>query len=171
MDLTDINHDPYQTTIRKMCMTEIIIGNEPGIQAIEQIDIEDRYHFVCKNEHEGQVRRLLDKYFDRLSDFFETTKSLHEFTGCDDYSSQSGRMQLSHGIDNYIHSLNLPSEGDEVFKSIVKEPHVEPPLKQRQLHLVNGKAATLTRGSDWNKPHFPSNTSTNSTTAPSRKKF
>ena len=85
MDLTNVHDEPYQTTIRKMCMTEIVIDGSPGIQAIEQIGIEDRYHFVCKNAHESQVRRLLDEYFDRLTDYFETPESLHAVTGCDDY--------------------------------------------------------------------------------------
>ena len=120
MDLTDVNEEPYQTTIQKMCMTEIVIGGVPGIQAIEQIGIEDRYHFVCKNVHESQVQQLLDKYFDRLNNFFETTESLHEITGCDDYPWRSGCIQLSHGIDDYIQYLNLPSEGDGIFVSIVR---------------------------------------------------
>ena len=130
------------------------------------IGIDDRYHFVCKNGHECQVRRLLDDYFDRLGDHFENTESLHTITCCDDYPWRSGRIQLSHEIDGYIRSLNLPSDGNDAFVSIVNEPNRKPPSKQRRLPFTTGKDATLPRGSDWNRHLYPSNKSAKSNTSP-----
>ena len=78
-------------------MTKIMIDNKPGIKAIAQIGIDDRYHFVCKNE----------------------------VTGCNKYPWYFGKMQLSHRIDDYIRSLNLPTDENAVFMSIVNEPNHE----------------------------------------------
>lgn len=66
-------------------MTKFLIDNEPGIKVIAQVGMDDRYHFVCKNEHEGQVRRLFDEYFDQLSNYFDSPESLHEITSCNGY--------------------------------------------------------------------------------------
>ena len=46
MDLTDDNGDIYQMTIRKWCMTELVIDDKPCIQSIAQIGVSNRYHFV-----------------------------------------------------------------------------------------------------------------------------
>ena len=143
-------------------MTELLIDDKPCIHTIAQIGVDDRYHFVCKNKHECQVRRLLDDYFDRLSDHFDDTKSLHDVTGCDAYPWRSGRMNISHGIDDYIRSLNLPTDGTDNFVSIVAKPNLEPPAKQRRLPLTTGKNAKLPKGSDWEQPLFPSNPSSKS---------
>ena len=155
MELNDHNGDMYKMTIRQWCMTGLLIDDEPCIQSIAQIGISNRYHFVCKSERLNQVRRLLDEYFDRLTDFYETPEAVHAITGCDDPPWRSGRMNLTHGIDDYIRSLNLPSVGTDAFVSIVTEPHREPPSKQRRIPLTTGKDAKLPKGSDWDNPLFP----------------
>jgi len=155
MELNDHNGDSYKMTIRQWCMTALLIDDKPCIQSIAQIGISNRYHFVCKAEHLNQVRRLLDEYFDGLSDFYETAEAVHAITGCDDPPWRSGRMNLTHGIDDYIRSLNLPSDGNDAFVSIVTEPHREPPSKQRRIPLTTGKDAKLPKGSDWDNPLFP----------------
>lgn len=52
MNLTDVNGDPFQENLCKICMTQLLRDDHPYINAIVQIDIDDGYHFVCKNEHE-----------------------------------------------------------------------------------------------------------------------
>ena len=64
-------------------------------------------------------------------------------------------MNLTHGIDDYISSLNLPTDGIDTFVSIVTEPHREPPSKQRRIPLTTGKDAKLPKGSDWDNSLFP----------------
>ena len=64
-------------------------------------------------------------------------------------------MNLSHGIDDYIRSLNLPTDGTDTFVSIVTEPHREPPNKQQRIPLTTGKDAKLPKGSEWDNPLFP----------------
>ena len=83
MDLSEPNRDQYQMTIHNICTTEILIDNEPCIKAILQIGIDNRYHFVCKNEHECQVQRLIDDSFDCFGDHFDNTEHLHVVTDCD----------------------------------------------------------------------------------------
>ena len=71
-------------------------------------------------------------------------------------------MNLSHGIDDYIRSLNLPTDGTDNFVSIVTEPHREPPNKQRRIPITTGKDAKLPKGSDWDNPLFPQKNTTQS---------
>ena len=63
-------------------------------------------------------------------------------------------MNLSHGIDDYICSVNLPTDGTDTFVSIVTEPHRELPYEQRSIPLTIGKDAKLPKGSDWDTPLF-----------------
>ena len=123
MELNDQNGEMYKMTIIQWCMTGILIDDEPCIQSIAQIGISNRYHFVCKTDHLSQVRRLLDDYFDCIIEYYATPEAVHAITGCDDPPWRSGRMNLTHGIDNYIRSLNLPTDGTDAFVSIVTEPH------------------------------------------------
>lgn len=62
-------------------------------------------------------------------------------------------MLLSHGIANYIKSLNLPTDGTHIFVSIVNEPNHQPPEKRR-IPLTIGKSTRLPKGSDWDNTHF-----------------
>ena len=77
-------------------------------------------------------------------------------------------MNLSHGIDDYIRSLNLPTDGTDTFVSIVTEPHREPPNKQRRIPLTTGKDAKLPKGSDWDNPLFPKKNTAQSPQLPLR---
>ena len=129
-------------------MTGILIDEEPCIQCITQICISNRYHFVCKTGHLSQVRILLDDYFNRLTEYFETLETVLSITGCDDPPWCSGKMNLTNGIDDYISNLNLPTNDTNAFVSIVTELHREPPSKQRRIPLTTCKDAKLPKGSD-----------------------
>lgn len=77
MTLTDPHGVPYQMTIRQMCMTEILIGNKPCINAFVQISINnDKHYFVCKNEHEYQTYWLPDDYTGCLGDHFDNPETV-----------------------------------------------------------------------------------------------
>ena len=80
MELNDQNGEMYKMTIRQWCMTALLIDEQLCNQSIVQIGISNRYHFVCKTEHFNQVRRLLDVYFDGLSDFYESPEAVHSIT-------------------------------------------------------------------------------------------
>ena len=123
MDISGHKGETYKMTIRQWCMTGLLIDDEPCIQSIAQIGVSNRYHFVCKSEHLNQVCRLLDEYFDGLTEFYETPEAVHSITGCDDPPWRSGQMNPTHGIDDYIRSINLPSDGTDAFVSIITEPH------------------------------------------------
>lgn len=123
MELIENNGEPYHMAIREYCMTELLINEQPCIKYIAQIGIDNHYHFVCKNDHESQVRRLLDEYCDSLNDYFTMPEEVRTKTNCDESPWWSGRMHRSHGINNYINSLNLPSDGTNIFVSIVNEPN------------------------------------------------
>ena len=155
MDLVDNSGESYKMSIRKYCMTELYIDDSPCIKSIDQIGIDNRYHFVCKAEHERQVRRLLDEYFDSLTDFFTNPEAVQTITGCSDPPWRLGRLNITHEIDDYIKSLNLPTDGIDTFVSIVNEPHLEPPNKHRRIPLTTCKETKLPKGFDWDNPLFP----------------
>ena len=135
-------------------MNSLLIDEEPCIQSINKIGISNRYHFVCKTKHLSQVRRLFDTYFDGLNVFYKYSEAIHSITGCDDPPWRSGRMIPTHGINDYIRSLNLPTEGTGVFVSTFTEPHQEPPSKPRRIPLTTVNDDELPKGSDWDNPLF-----------------
>ena len=63
-------------------------------------------------------------------------------------------MNITHGIDDYMKSLNLPTYGIDTFVSIVNEPHLAPPNKHRCIPLTTCKETKLPKGSDWDNPLF-----------------
>ena len=95
-----------------------------------------RYHFVGKNEHKCELRRLLDKYFDRTSNHFDNPENLYTITACDKYPWHFGHMQLSHGINDHICSLIILTDGNNASVSIIKKPNHEPPSKQQHFFLT-----------------------------------
>ena len=155
MELNDQNGEIYKMTIRQWYMTGLLIDEELCIQYISQIGINNRYHFVYKTTHLNLVRRLIDESFDGLSEFYETREEVHSITGCYDPSWRSVRMTLTHGIDDYIRSLNLSTDGTDAFVFIVTEYHREPPNKQLRIPITTSKDAKLPKGSDWDNPLFP----------------
>lgn len=64
-------------------------------------------------------------------------------------------MNLTHGDDDYIKSINLTTDGTDIFGSIVTEPHQVPPNKYRRTPLTTDNDAKLSKRSNWDNPLFP----------------
>lgn len=130
MNFRDNNGYIYQTTIRQWCMARLVINNESYVKSITQIGINNQCHFVCKTEYESQVWRLLDEYFDSLSEFFDISKTLSAITRYDEPPWRSGCIQLSHRIEDYVKSLNLPYDGKHMFVFVNNKPNHQAPTEQ-----------------------------------------
>ena len=128
-------------------MIELPTNKQSCIKVIAQYTIVTTSY--VKMNTESQAKRLLDAYSDSLNTSFTTLEEVWTITGCDELPWWSGCMHLSHGINDYIKSLNLSSGRTNTFASIINKPNYQPPTKQRRIILTTGKFTRLPKGSDW----------------------